>query len=102
MATFTDHTGKTAASRVAVVAAGVISPLGHGLGPTKSALERGQDGVSAVSSFPTEHFGCKPAGQIPDDWLGRGDGRLGKRLHRASRMMIKALGEVFEQDRHFF
>src|SRR3954469_5027078 len=101
MPTFTERNGKTAPARVAVVAVGVVSPLAPALEPTKAALKSARDCVEPVSSFPTERCRCKAAGQIPDSWLDLGNGRPTKRLHRASRMMIKAMGELLEREGDF-
>ena len=56
--------------RVAVVAAGVISPLGAGLGETLEALQTARDCVSPVTRFPVDQCRCTTAGQIDDAWLG--------------------------------
>ena len=71
-------------ARVAVVAAGIVSPLGFGLDETLTALREGRDCVSPVTSFPVEHCRCKTAGQVADDRLaGAGQSRLrSERLHR--------------------
>ena len=42
---------KNKPARVAVVAAGVVSPLGAGLGATLAALREARDCVSPVTSF---------------------------------------------------
>src|SRR2546430_1570217 len=83
-------------ARVAVVAAGVVSPLGFGLAETLESLRRARDCVSPVTRFSVTQCRCKTAGQIPDDRIlaGRDEGLRGQRLHRASRMMIQALKEV--------
>jgi 3-oxoacyl-[acyl-carrier-protein] synthase II len=87
------------AARVAVVAAGAISPLGAGLPATLEALREARDCVSPVSSFPVDQCRCTTAGQIKDAWLNDllPDDRRFRRLHRASRMMITALRELLEQ-----
>jgi 3-oxoacyl-[acyl-carrier-protein] synthase II len=85
--------------RVAVVAAGVISPLGRGLAETAEALRLGRDCISPVERFAVEQCRCKTAGQITDEQLAV-DGfsaSRGRRLHRVARMMIAALGEALEQ-----
>ena len=101
MSTFTDANGKTQTARVAVVAAGVISPLGAGLTETLQSLRQARDCVTSVSRFPVEQCRCKTAGQVPDERLTGGAGRRKDRLHRASRMMISALDEALAQDRQF-
>jgi 3-oxoacyl-[acyl-carrier-protein] synthase II len=86
-------------SRVAVVAAGVVSPLGVGFGATLEALREARDCVSPVTRFPTEQCRCTTAGQVADEWLAGvlPNDRKARRLHRASRMMIGALAELLEQ-----
>src|SRR3989442_4355330 len=87
---------------VAIVAAGVISPLGRGLAETTAALREGRDCVSPVTSFDVSKTRSKTAGQIPDEWLADSSAtRKQKRLHRASKMMIAAMGELVSQDRNF-
>jgi 3-oxoacyl-[acyl-carrier-protein] synthase II len=87
------------AVRVAVVAAGIVSPLGFGLGETAAALREGRDCVSPVTRFPVEHCRCKTAGQVSDARLaGAGEFQLRpERLHRVAQMMILALGEALAQ-----
>jgi 3-oxoacyl-[acyl-carrier-protein] synthase II len=84
------------AARVAVVGAGIVSPLGFGLDETLSALREGRDCISPVTRFPVEHCRCKTAGQVVDDRLaGAGQSRLRwERLHRVAQMMILALEEA--------
>jgi 3-oxoacyl-[acyl-carrier-protein] synthase II len=86
-------------SRVAVVAAGVVSPLGVGCSATLEALREARDCVSPVTRFPTEQCRCTTAGQVADEWLAGvlPNDRKARRLHRASRMMIGALAELLEQ-----
>ncbi|MEO7167660.1 MAG: beta-ketoacyl-[acyl-carrier-protein] synthase family protein [Spartobacteria bacterium] len=86
-------------ARVAVVAAGVISPLGPGLAATLEALETARDCISPVARFPVEQCRCSTAGQVDDAWLADvlPDDRRARRLHRASRMMIGALRELLTQ-----
>ena len=85
--------------RVAVVAAGVVSPLGVGFSATLEALREARDCVSPVTRFPTEQCRCTTAGQVADEWLAGvlPNDRKARRLHRASRMMIGALAELLEQ-----
>jgi 3-oxoacyl-[acyl-carrier-protein] synthase II len=87
------------APRVAVVATGIVSPLGSGLTETLVALREGRDCVSPVTRFPVEHCRCKTAGQVPDARLtGAGKPQLrSERLHRVAQMMILALGEALAQ-----
>ena len=90
-------------ARVAVVAAGIVSPLGFGLGETLDSLRTGRDCVSPVTRFPVEHCRCKTAGQIPDDRLTSGERNIRRpeRLHRAAHMMIWALEEALAHDPKF-
>ncbi len=87
------------AARVAVVATGIVSPLGFGLSETLTALREGRDCVSPVTRFPVEHCRCKTAGQVSDTRLaGAGQPQLrSERLHRVAQMMILALGEALAQ-----
>jgi len=90
-------------TRVAVVAAGMVSPLGFGLEDTLLSLRKATDCVTPVSRFDVTHCRCKTAAQISDERLlgRRKTGRKKARLHRASHMMIAALAELFEDDADF-
>ena len=93
----TNHRGPT---RVAVVGAGIVSPLGFGLAETVDALRQGRDCITEVTEFSVEQCRCKTAGQIPDDrFLDRSTHQLRRpeRLHRVSRMMIYALEDVLTE-----
>src|SRR5439155_21132503 len=78
-------------ARVAVVAAGVVSPLGVGLGETFDSLREARDCVNRITRFSVAECRCKTAGQVSDDRLlaSRGEGVRARRLHRASHMMIQ-------------
>jgi 3-oxoacyl-(acyl-carrier-protein) synthase len=91
--------GEKASARVAVVAAGVVSPMGFGLAETLDSLRQARDCVTAVTRFSVADCRCKTAGQVSDDRLLAGLNRRlrAKRLHRASHMMIHALGEAVAQ-----
>ena len=95
--------GKKVSARVAVVAAGVVSPLGFGLTETLDSLRKSRDCVSSVMRFSVAQCRCKTAGQISDDRLlaGRGEAPRSGRLHRASHMMIQAFKEVLAQEPRF-
>src|SRR5881392_2267700 len=95
--------GEKIVARVAVVAAGAISPLGFGLTETLDSLRSSRDCVSPVTRFSVAQCRCKTAGQVSDDRLlaGRGKARRSRRLHRASHMMIHALKEVLVQEPRF-
>jgi len=90
-------------ARVAVVAAGVVSPLGVGLMETLQSLRNARDCVTPVTRFSVAECRCKTAGQVPDDRLlaGLAEGRRSDRLHRSSHMMIQALKEVLAQEPQF-
>ena len=92
-----------ATARVAVVAAGIVSPLGFGLNETLHSLREARDCVTPVDRFPVTGCRCKTAGQVSDERLfeERPNGRRAKRLHRASHMMIQALRETLAQEPQF-
>ncbi|CAN5548004.1 beta-ketoacyl-ACP synthase II [soil metagenome] len=86
-------------ARVAVVAAGVVSPLGFGLEETAEALRAARDCVSEVEGFEVAQCRCHTAGQIADERLrehGSGS-RRARRRHRAAQMTIAALDEALAQ-----
>ena len=84
---------------VAIVAAGVISPLGCGLNATTGTLRAGRDCVTEVTAFDVTGARCRTAGQVRDEWMEEARGtRKTRRLHRASLMMMMALREAREQD----
>jgi 3-oxoacyl-[acyl-carrier-protein] synthase II len=89
-------------ARVAIVAAGIISPLGAGLAETAVSLRTGRDCVSPVERFSVKHCRCTTAAQIADEQLPRrSTERRARRLHRAARMMIFALDEALTQAPNF-
>jgi 3-oxoacyl-[acyl-carrier-protein] synthase II len=90
-------------ARVAIVGAGIVSPLGFGLSETLDALRCGRDCVTPVTRFDVERCRCKTAGQIADERLADHlpNGRKAKRLHRASQMMIWAMGEALARNSRF-
>lgn len=102
MPRFNDVGVKNPAGRVAVVAAGVISPLGRGLDKTLRALKANKDCVLPVTGFDTSNCRCKTAGQVflphPN---GHSNGHKAQRLHPASQMMITALEELRDQESDF-
>jgi len=103
MAQLSNTTGEKTPRRVAVVAAGVVSPLGFGLAETLDSLRQARDCVTAVTRFSVAECRCKTAGQISDDRLAAGLSKKfrAKRLHRASHMMIHALKEAMMQAPEF-
>jgi len=94
-----DGNGKRVTSRVAVTAAGIVSPLGFGLGETLNSLREARDCITRVSLFSVAQCRCKTAGQVPDEPLlkEQHETNRAKRLHRASHMMIRALSEAVAQ-----
>jgi len=87
--------------QVAVTDAGIVSPLGRGLAQTTRSLLAGRDCVSPVTRFEVAKCKSTTAGQVPDSFLDPALERKGKRLHRASRMMMAAVNELREQDPGF-
>src|SRR5205823_2544186 len=55
--------------RVAIVAAGIVSPLGFGLTETLQSLRQARDCVTPVTAFSVEKTRCKTAAQIDDGRL---------------------------------
>jgi 3-oxoacyl-[acyl-carrier-protein] synthase II len=103
MVRFNDLDVKTGPARVAVVAAGVISPLGYGSDDTLASLRANRDCVSPVTRFDVGKCRCKTAGQISDGRLPgqQRNGRKTDRLHRATRMIMASFEELFGQDPEF-
>jgi 3-oxoacyl-[acyl-carrier-protein] synthase II len=91
-------------ARVAVIGAGIVSPLGFGLAETAEALRQGHDCVTEVTQFCVEQCRCKTAGQIRDETLRVATTtrlQRSERLHRAARMVICALEQVLTQAPQF-
>ena len=87
-------------ARVAVVGAGIVSPLGFGLAETLGALREAKDCVTPVTMFPVDRTRCKTAGQVADERLAAANEhftRHPERLHRVARMMILAMKEALDQ-----
>src|SRR5207247_8748142 len=103
MARLGSTTGVKTSERVAVVAAGVVSPLGFGLAETLNSLRTAKDCVSAVTQFSVAECHCKTAGQIPDDRLLAGLNKRirDKRLYWAVLIMIPSLIEDIILVPHF-
>src|SRR5215469_17497444 len=103
MAGSSNANGKADFARVAVVAAGVVSPLGFGLSETLDSLRQGCDRISQVTRFSVGQCRCKTAGQVSDEPLldKATGGHRARRLHRASRMLIEALGDALSQAAEF-
>ena len=83
---------------VAIIAAGIVSPLGFGLTETLQSLQQGRDCVTPVTTFSVEKTRCKTAAQIDDGRLlsSANRRRRERRLHRASYMVMTALAELLE------
>src|SRR5437899_2362835 len=90
-------------ARVAVTAAGVISPLGFGLAETIESLRSARDCVTPVMRFSVTQCRCKTAGQVSESRLLSSHAQVPRsgRLHRASHMMIEALQELLTQQPEF-
>jgi 3-oxoacyl-[acyl-carrier-protein] synthase II len=84
--------------RVAIIAAGIVSPLGFGLTETLQSLQQGRDCVTPVTAFSVGKTRCKTAAQIDDGRLlsSANRRRRERRLHRASYMVMTALAELLE------
>ncbi len=89
--------------RVAIVAAGIVSPLGFRLTETLQSLRQARDCVTPVTAFSVEKTRCKTAAQIDDGRLldKANRSRQDRRLHRASYMVMTALAELLERAREF-
>lgn len=101
MPTFNQTNVRSSPARVAVTAAGVISPLGSGLCENLEGLRAGRDSIMAVRNFDVSQCRCKTAGQISEAALGCSRNRKDRRLHRATRMLISALQELLQQEEDF-
>lgn len=98
----TFNAGDVTNRRVAVVAAGIISPLGAGLDETLDSLRSARDCVTPVRQFNVERCRCKTAAQVPEASLPPPKSSPASgRLHPASLMMIRALEEALKHDRGF-
>jgi 3-oxoacyl-[acyl-carrier-protein] synthase II len=99
MPDFSSPTQSPNAARVAVVAAGIVSPLGFGMAETFASLQEGRDCVTPVNSFAVDRCRCQTAGQVSDLRLAEANEahRHPERLHRVARMMILALKEALAQ-----
>jgi 3-oxoacyl-[acyl-carrier-protein] synthase II len=96
---FTSSSQPSKGDRVAVVGAGIVSPLGFGLEKTLESLRSAKNCVSNVTAFAVDRCRCQTAGQVPDEALAAADRyqRHPERLHRVARMMILALKEALDQ-----
>jgi 3-oxoacyl-[acyl-carrier-protein] synthase II len=90
-------------ARVAVVGAGIVSPLGFGLDETAQSMREGRDCITPVTMFPVDRCRCQTAGQVANGPLA-GANRFTahpERLHRVARMMILAMKEALDQTGNF-
>jgi len=85
--------------RVAVVAAGIVSPLGFGMDETLRSLRDGKDCVTPVTAFPVDRCRCQTAGQVANGPLAEASrfNAHPERLHRVARMMILAMKQALDQ-----
>ncbi len=86
-------------ARVAVIGAGIVSPLGFGMEETLGALREAKDCVTPVTAFPVDRCRCQTAGQVGNGPLAGANPFTPhpERLHRVARMMILALKEALAQ-----
>src|SRR5256714_7114626 len=99
MADFSSSSDSSKRARVAVVGAGVVSPLGFGMEETLRSLREAKDCVSPVTAFPVDHCRCQTAGQVANGPLADANEFTAHpdRLHRVARMMILAMREAITQ-----
>src|SRR5947208_14218242 len=95
----TSANGKKFTARVAVVAAGVVSPLGFGLSETLDSLREARDCVNRVTRFSVAQCRCKTAGQVPAEPLvdEQPNRVCARRLHRASHLTHCAVRQARTQ-----
>ena len=99
MPDFSSPSNSSKRARVAVVAAGIVSPLGFGMEETLQSLREAKDCISPVTAFPVDRCRCQTAGQVANGPLAEANQLTAhpKRLHRVARMMILALRDAMEQ-----
>src|SRR5205085_1335962 len=99
MPDFSSPSNSSKRARVAVVAAGIVSPLGFGMEDTLQSLREAKDCVSPVTAFPVDRCRCQTAGQVANGPLAEANQLTAhpERLHRVARMMILALRDAMEQ-----
>jgi len=99
MPNFSSPSNSSKRARVAVVAAGIVSPLGFGMEDTLQSLREAKDCVSPVTAFPVDRCRCQTAGQVANGPLAEANQLTAhpERLHRVARMMILALRDAMEQ-----
>src|SRR5256885_11643484 len=86
-------------ARVAIVGAGIVSPLGFGKAETLRALSEGKDCVTPVTAFPVDRCRCQTAGQVDNGPMAEANrfNAHPERLHRVARMMILAMKQALDQ-----
>src|SRR3954467_9043992 len=90
-------------ARVAVVGAGIVSPLGFGMDETIVALRDAKDCVTPVTAFPVDRCRCQTAGQVANGPLADAHRFTAhpERLHRVARMMLLAMRGAMTQAGNF-
>lgn len=84
--------------RVAITAAGIVSPLGIGLEENREALLCSRSGIGPVTGFDVSTCRSKTAGEVDEARLRASVGGAAARFHRSSLMMIAAMREVMAGD----
>ena len=79
--------------RVAVIAYGVVSPLGIGKTETVHALRDGRDMVREVTAFDVSQTKCKTAAQVDASFIAMAQRRR-RNLHPAAHMLTAAMAEA--------
>src|SRR5256886_14544281 len=99
MPDFSSPSNSSKRARVAVVAAGIVSPLGFGMEETLRSLREAKDCVTPVTAFPVDRCRCQTAGQVANGPLAEANQFVAhpERLHRVARMMILAMKEAMKQ-----
>lgn len=89
--------------RVAITAAGIVSPLGLGLEENRDALLNARSGIGPVTRFDASACRAKTAGEVDEARLQAALDASGKtsRLHRSSLMMMAAMRELSAGDGAF-
>jgi len=84
--------------RVVVTGIGVLCPLGLNTSVSWEGLIAGKSGIDRITSFDTEHFDTKIAGEVkgfePTDYINRKDAR---RMDRFAQLAVAASREAVEQ-----
>jgi 3-oxoacyl-[acyl-carrier-protein] synthase II len=94
----------SAPRRVAITAAGIVSPLGAGLAENLAALQAGRDAIEGVRDFDVSRCRCQTAGSVPRQWLARRmreAAGAARHWHRSSHFVAAAVDEAREGDPGF-